>query len=409
MTELELAVIADDLSGAAESASAALVRVSRSMVLLSHRDGTSPARPVGDARILTIDTNSRGLPPDEAGSMVRAAARHVESARIVVKKVDSLLRGNVATEVGALRDELGRNPVVAVSLPRMRRLVRAGVLHVDGTPLHETGLWHVEGRMPPGSVADALAPLPTHHVPQDVVSLGADAVAQALREADSLGRVPVCDAADDDSLDCITQAARTVWAHPLLVGSSALTAAVVRSLGPDQRSATPPPLPRVSGLLVALGTRADGIGSQLDRLASTAAYVDLVSPSELLTDPGTIRARLERVEATGLVIVALDPRASVDPARSALLAQAFADVVGPLAATFAGVFLSGGETARAVLDLLGVDALAIEAELEPGTVLSTTATGQVVITRPGSFGDADSLIRTARQLLTAAATTEENS
>jgi 4-hydroxythreonine-4-phosphate dehydrogenase len=165
----------------------------------------------------------------------------------------------------------------------------------------------------------------------------------------------------------------------------------------------------VSGLLVALGTRADGIGSQLDRLASTAAYVDLVSPSELLTDPGTIRARLERVEATGLVVVALDPSASVDPARSALLAQAFADVVGPLAATFAGVFLSGGETARAVLDLLGVDALAIEAELEPGTVLSTTATGQVVITRPGSFGDADSLIRTAKQLLTAAATTEENS
>ena len=410
MHGLELAVIADDLSGATESASTALLRVPRTTVLLSsHQMVNSPENWVGDAQILTIDTNSRGLHPDEAGSIVRAAARRVESARIVVKKVDSLLRGNVATEVGALRDELGRTPVVAVSLPRMGRAVRAGVLQVNGTPLHETGLWHVEGRMPPGSVAVALEPLPTLAVTQEVVATGLEAVARALRQAESLGHVAVCDAADDDELATITCAALGVWARPLLVGSSALVAAVVRSLDADHTSATPQPLPRVPSLLVALGTRADSIGSQLDRLATSAAFVDVVSPSELLTDPGRIEARLARVEATGLAVVAIDPGASVDPARSAQLARAFAEVVSPMAARFAGVFLSGGETARAVLDLLGVDTLSVETELESGTVASRTGSGQVVVTRPGSFGDADSLLRTARQLLTEAATTKENS
>ncbi|GAA6527621.1 four-carbon acid sugar kinase family protein [Intrasporangium sp. DVR] len=410
MRGLELAVIADDLSGAAESASTAPLRIPRNVVLLSsHTEVNGPVKSVRDARILTIDTNSRGLPPDEAGSMVRAAARQVESARIVVKKVDSLLRGNVAAEVGALQDELGRTPVVAVSLPRMRRAVRAGVLYVDGTPLHETGLWQIEGRMPPGSVAEALSPLQTLDVRQEVVASGVAAIAQALRQAESLGCIAVCDAADDDDLATITRAARSVWARPLLVGSSALVAAAVRSLGPDQASTAPRPILGVSSLLVALGTRARGIGSQLDRLASSAAYVDVVSPSELLTDPGAIEERLARVEATGLVVVTLDPSASVEPARSAQLAQGFAEVVSPLAARFAGVFLSGGETARAVLDLLGVQALTVMAELEPGTVVSTTTTGQVVVTRPGSFGDADSLNRTARQLLTEAATTKENS
>jgi 4-hydroxythreonine-4-phosphate dehydrogenase len=74
-------------------------------------------------------------------------------------------------------------------------------------------------------------------------------------------------------------------------------------------------------------------------------------------------------------------------------------VVAPVADAYDALFLSGGETARAVLDRLGVRALDVEGETEPGTVVSTRAGGSRVVTRPGSFGAPDSLVRVATHLL----------
>ncbi|MFD0489385.1 nucleotide-binding domain containing protein [Saccharopolyspora spinosporotrichia] len=60
--------------------------------------------------------------------------------------------------------------------------------------------------------------------------------------------------------------------------------------------------------------------------------------------------------------------------------------------------LTGGETARKVLDALGVRALRPVAQVHHGAVLSRTADGRSVVTRPGSFGDPDSLVRILRHL-----------
>lgn len=62
-------------------------------------------------------------------------------------------------------------------------------------------------------------------------------------------------------------------------------------------------------------------------------------------------------------------------------------------------YLTGGQTARGVLDTLGVGRLDPLAELTPGAVLSRDADGRRYVTRPGSFGDPDSLVHTAHTLL----------
>ena len=66
LSSMQLAIVADDLSGAAECASHALLRVSRSSVVLN--GSPDPAD-----RIVTIDTDTRGRPVDGG---IRPSAHH---------------------------------------------------------------------------------------------------------------------------------------------------------------------------------------------------------------------------------------------------------------------------------------------------------------------------------------------
>lgn len=413
MAALSLGIIADDLSGAAECASHALLRVSRSSVALgssgSHAAGADVGRDV-DPVVVTVDTDSRRLSPDDAARAVRAAAALVVAAPVVVKKVDSLLRGHVAAEVAALADELHRTPVVAVANPTLGRLVRGGVLHVGGTPLHETDLWAVEPRPAPARVAEVLAPLPTVLVPHTTVVLGVAAVSKALAAAAAGGLVAVCDAVTDADLD-VVHAAATGTSAPtgtLLVGSGALADAAVRAL-PDHH---PPGRPeatdqtasdlgaqRPSSLFVVLGTRAGGVAAQIAQVRAHATETLLLQPAQVLGDPAALAARVGDLPAHGTVVVALDPAAPAEPARARDLIEALAAAVAPHVDRYDAAFLSGGETARAVLDRLDVTSLDVVAEVETGTVMSRRPGSRLVVTRPGSFGDPSSLVRVARHLL----------
>jgi 4-hydroxythreonine-4-phosphate dehydrogenase len=71
------------------------------------------------------------------------------------------------------------------------------------------------------------------------------------------------------------------------------------------------------------------------------------------------------------------------------LARAVAELAPDPAS--ADLVLTGGETARRVLDQLGIDQLEPLAQIGHGAVRSRTADGRHVVTRPGSFGGADSL------------------
>ncbi|GAB3872051.1 four-carbon acid sugar kinase family protein [Terrabacter terrigena] len=429
-----LAVVADDLSGAAECAVHALLRVSRSSVALApapdaHRD--SPAAVASetassDATCVTVDTDSRRLTQEAAVRAVRAAARLVAAAPVVVKKVDSLLRGHVGAEVAALAQELGRTPVVAVANPGLHRIVRDGVLHVAGTPLHQTDLWDVEPTPAPTAVSEALRPLRTVVVPQATVALGVDAVAEALAHARASGLVAVCDAATETDLETVHAAATGSTPEALLVGSGALAAVAARALplerpDPEPRHGAPSdgtahdgetePRPGADSepapsVLFVLGTRAPGLADQLAHLrAAHSVHTLLVRPDDLLTDPEHVRRHLGAALPGGVVVVTLDPTAPADPSRARRLAEALADAVAPAADAYDALFLSGGETARAVLDRLGVHALEVVTQIETGTVVSTRPGGRTVVTRPGSFGRPQSLVAVATHLLGSGPTT----
>jgi 4-hydroxythreonine-4-phosphate dehydrogenase len=417
MAARALGIVADDLSGAAECASHALLRVSRSMVVLAGLSAAGEAVAVttsSDAAVVTVDTDSRRLPTDEAVRAVRVAAALVSDTPVVVKKVDSLLRGHVAAEVAALAQVLRRTPVVAVANPALDRVVRDGVLHVGGTPLHDSDLWGVEPNAAPTRVAEALHPMPTVLVPHAVIALGIDAVADALAAAADSGVVAVCDAVTDTDLEVVHAAATRSGSPSLLVGSGALVAVAVRALPdltpaePPERQSRPGGVGAARSMLMVLGTRAPGVPAQIAQVGSLASETVLLQPDELLADPSGTAARLSGLPTDGTVVVALDPAAPADPSRSRALTGALVDAVTPLLEGYDAAFLAGGETARAVLDRLGVHSLEIVDEIETGTVVSRRPGGRTVVTRPGSFGDADSLVRVITHLLTGTRRTAQN-
>jgi uncharacterized protein YgbK (DUF1537 family) len=84
---------------------------------------------------------------------------------------------------------------------------------------------------------------------------------------------------------------------------------------------------------------------------------------------------------------------------SAVVEEAMGEVGGTLLAerfgSLSGAVLTGGATARAVLRTAGVRRLSVKGEVEPGIVLSTMdhKDGLSLISKSGSFGDAEALCR----------------
>lgn len=230
--------LADDLSGAAETACAlgGPVRLS-----LNAADVAETAA----AHDLVVDLDTRRQPSAEAAYAVRTALRAAQAGppRLLYKKVDSQLRGNLAAEAAAYA-EGATAVVIAPALPAARRTVTGGVVHVNGVPLHRTDGWRAERASAPRSLAEALSGLPVRTVPLDVVRSEPVALDAEFRRIAASGAHPAPDAETDADLDAVAAAALRLGPGFRLLGSGGLAAALGRTL---LRPAAVAPRPRPPG------------------------------------------------------------------------------------------------------------------------------------------------------------------
>ncbi|TRW87965.1 4-hydroxythreonine-4-phosphate dehydrogenase [Mycolicibacterium sp. 018/SC-01/001] len=374
----DLTILADDLSGAAETAAAFLDREPPPTLALHPGDADRPG-------VTVVDLNSRTLPEAEADRTLRTALDALPPDRPVMYKIDSLLRGHI----GAAVDQLARRgPVLlAAGLPALRRSVCDGVPYVDGVALHRTDLWHWEAAAPPRTVAELLRSpardgLSAVHIPAALAS----------------GAVAVCDVASDADLDAAVRVALSV-SGVQFVGTSALAAALARTL-PAASVADPARAGdgRNRGALVVVGTAAGSAAEQVGALREQGAVQHVLDTSDLLaghTDPGDLAALL-----TDRPVVVVTLRGSSHPEHRRALAGALGRLVAA-ADHGSDLVLTGGETARAVIDALGVRSLLPVDVVHHGAVVSETPDGRRIVTRPGSFGERNSLVDAVTHLASA--------
>jgi 4-hydroxythreonine-4-phosphate dehydrogenase len=293
-------------------------------------------------------------------SLLLAASRN-PAGPLLFKKVDSLLRGNTAAELTALAQRF--RLVVCPALPAQGRTLTDGGWPADAAATRRVPL------------AQALPSLRLRTIEPRETRNNHVNLAQAIAAALEAGETPFIDAATDGDLD--TLAAVLLSDHSLVVaGAGGIAQAIGR-----HASAVPAEAPAVASgdrpVAVLVGTAEASVAAQLDHLRS-----------------GLTAAETERVRI--FAVPPLGPGHSPDLGGTAreLVRTALTQIKPDT-----DIIATGGATARAVLDALGVPVLWPVAAVHAGAVIATESSGRLFATRPGSFGGAESLTAMVRAVL----------
>jgi 4-hydroxythreonine-4-phosphate dehydrogenase len=158
------------------------------------------------------------------------------------------------------------------------------------------------------------------------------------------------------------------------------------------------------GILILVATR-EPIGTrQVTALAATTdAAVSQISIGQaavsawLKHELPTLRQRLANGGVVVLTLSPTDPDGSCEPEYAKFVVGAGLALRGT--SQLLGLFATGGETARQLLDALGVRSARVITEIEPGMVeLRTSPGGLRIVTKAGSFGTECSLIEAVNAL-----------
>ncbi|MFB2552690.1 four-carbon acid sugar kinase family protein [Ensifer soli] len=344
---LAVAIVADDLTGALDTATPfADAGLSVAVAIGPQALGEAMAR---RPDVVAVNTASRALSPEAAARCVAAVAETLRAAApaLLMKKIDSRLKGNVASESVALATafDCGRI-LVAPAVPDQCRATRGGAVIGHGVP----------------------SPLPI-----------------APLFAGYGGKLHVADAGSDADLDALVAA--TDWAGTLAVGARGLGCALARRVAAG-RTPGPRRLFRPSAAtLFAFGSRDPITARQIDRLLEVRGSVTLVDAVN-----GHLGAALpEALPAILRCTGALDEPAGRVASRFAIGVARMARLTAPDM-----LMMGGGDTALAILDEIGARVLVPEGEVAPGMPWFTLSDAKgrrfACGVKSGGFGHADSLL-----------------
>ena len=406
----KLIVIADDLTGACDAG----VQFSKKGVptFVTPDINLDLSHWLGKFEVVVVDTETRHLGAAEAAARVKSVATRGLQAgvRHFYKKVDSTLRGNLGSEVGALLLSTGCRslPLVPAS-PEMRRTTSRGFHYVDGRLLHETTFAN-----------DPLSAVTGSYIP-DILNRQASLRVHVVKAA-ALKRPPpgvlVFDAETDDELRQVAEVLKRQGLVGVLAGSAGLAAQLPDLLGLKSAPVNTPRFPErmlvvngslhVTSLAQVARAKRDGLavvtltpevlvpaGGAESRpgeqaVAEAAAHhrrgADVVLTTALRPDQA--RASLLMAERAGLPAERLHLRVSENLGRVA------ARVIGETGIRLTAVF--GGETLACLARALRLQGMVPGPELLPGVAVSETVGGEadlLLLTKPGGFGPEDVLRR----------------
>ena len=341
-SNLKVAILADDLTSAADGAAPFVARGRAAIV----GRGQPPHQ---KATVVSVDCASRSTTDREAARRVAELTARLADREVIYKTVDSTLRGHVMAELEACFKASGRQTLVfAPAFPAAGRTTIGGIQLVDGVPVADS----VYGRDP---------------VHPARCSALADFVPACIKNAVLL------DAASQEELDsqiaAIPDPASILWA-----GSPGMASALAQRFA----NATTPveERPNIDGdVLVVVGSANPRSHRQADRLAQTGAECVMLLRGPVTWD-NSPAAVLRRIAAKAAQLLHKQ--------------------------TFDVLIATGGDTMEAILDRLNVREFEVLQELDPGFPLgrANLDNGRALLLamKAGGFGDDDALHRAVMKL-----------
>ncbi|WP_293786313.1 four-carbon acid sugar kinase family protein [uncultured Aeromicrobium sp.] len=404
-------VVADDLTGA----NATGARFARAGLRSATVTTAGTAVNLDDFDAVIVSTDSRHINPDEAASRVRAAIDSFDGAELIIKRIDTTLRGNVSAEAAAaLQAARRRYPgqrvrgLVAPAYPTSGRVTVDGVQLLNGRPLEQTELrYDVHNPMTTSSVAQIVAaqePLTSRGVTLGTV-LGDDLVEHLLDGDEDL---VICDALEDDHLQKIATAAaeatRRTGIRWVSIDPGPTGAFLARALGLGAQRSSGPPLLAVVGSVTELSIRQTDYlqRSELVRVIDVDAHRLTGEDEAGLQDRAAVTELGEQI-ADALtnerfpyqILVRSSPP---DPARPLsahgreTLPRLLADAVlyALDRADISGLYSSGGDITAGILEATKVEAFEVVGEVIPlavyGRAIGGRLDGLPIVTKGGLIG-----------------------
>lgn len=420
MHPLAVAVIADDLTGGADTGVQFCPGVGP-IYLTSGLGG--PIRKDGHTGCgVALYTNSRHAAPEEAAQRVRTAyanIRHLCPGSLY-KKIDSCLRGNIGAEIDSLLLDIGAGmSFVAPALPGQGRTTENDIHMINGVPMAATE-----------TAADPLCPvnesrlsvllqnqsrMKVGRVGLAAVDKGVQAMAESVRQLGAAGcKHIVFDATCTKHLDNIAHLARSHFKEKeiLLVGSAGLAAGLAVAMSGKAPSKVSRRRPRIDKWLFVCGSASPTMARQVSALIEHTSWAQAAIKPERLAQTTTAEAeQYSRTSAgkyffEGSLILTVDAANSQTSATLSpslilrCLAEAAAFRIGQSRPQ--GLFLSGGDTAEAVLERIHAFGVVLHEEISSGLMLGCIAGGNCdnlpVVTKAGSFGKDNTLVQLTQLL-----------
>jgi uncharacterized protein YgbK (DUF1537 family) len=424
MSHMILGAIADDLTGATDLA----LTLSRGGMRVVQWTG-APRRKADLTNVdaLVIALKSRTVPAPQAVAQALEAAKALRDlgARQLFFKYcstfDSTPAGNIGPVADALLDFTGAPLTIACpAFPTNKRTIYHGHLFVGEQLLSDSPMKdHPLTPMRDANLVRVLAAQTERKVglvPHAVVSQGADAVKAAFAQAqrDGIGYLIIDAISDADLLTIGTASADLA----LVTGGSGVALGLpqnFRALGllKDNGGAKQASAPAGRSVILAgscsamtrqqvAAAQAAGLPAfQVDPLAIAA---DKLSPDDVVN---WVVAQ-DAIGKTPMVYSSADP-ADVAAVQEKLgrstAGESIEHLLGVVAAKlaergFTRFLVAGGETSGAVVAALGVEALRIGPEIDPGVPWTTSLTGRslALALKSGNFGTPDFFLKAWNKL-----------
>ncbi len=421
-------LIADDLTGGAD-AGAQFAKWGLKTLLISWKDHLKfDLSRYTHQDVLVINTDSRGLSPDKASSLISDLLKNYEKDLfpILYKKIDSTLRGNIGYEIDAILKKMnGALCFMAPSYPEQNRRLVGGIMIVGEKPLALTEV-----------ARSTTSPIQESHVYKllqqqsqnsigwidlTLVASNFKELQKAVEKEEKKGvRLIIFDAVSRQDLTNVAEVGFSLRKRPLFVGSAGLAEEVAKEISPPKFP--PKSIKSFKHILIVSGTASSVTHQQLGRLESKKMPTFQLNKSLLIN--GNPKAEIERKDVSKKIAKSLSQGTAIIKTTPELLqtqdskdlpihlkiVKTLADMalqsleLSKVAVRDLALILTGGDTAQNIMNVLGNEGIEIEGEVLEGIVrghlIGGNWDGLSIITKAGAFGRDDALEKIINTLRT---------
>jgi uncharacterized protein YgbK (DUF1537 family) len=374
-----IAVIADDFTGAAEIGG---IGLRHGLKVIIETEVNNPK----DFDLLVIATDTRSMTEDAAARFTLELTKKLMELKplYIYKKIDSVLRGNIACEISAQMEAMKKQKALIVAAnPVFKRIIRNGQYTIDGIPLHQTSF-----------AADPEFPVSTSSV-KDIIGNKKYAVMSGLTPTDPQPQKGLI-AGDVRNFGDLEAWAAQIDENTIPAGSSGFFDALLARERNGQYANSSKNCTLGEKILYVLGSTFPKDSDFLSTIAQNGFYLSNM-PENICSNKNSAPASIdlwvndivESIQKHKKVLASVPSIISNDPGISSRIKEAFGIVVQKVIQKTAidELIIEGGGTTSVILTHLRVKKLIPIKEIDTGIIRMKMdgLPGICLTTKPGSY------------------------